>query len=252
MPVPLPSILKKGLQKLFGQIREQVQHVVEPMSEHERLAEQLAQQVTQVTVSRTSQPMPPHASEHMRSCEQQSVFICYAHPDEDAVDPKKRWFSRLLEFLRPLQRQGTILTWSDRTIRAGDKWQERIAVQLNACKAALLLISPAFLASDYVANSELPVLLYRVAESGLRIFPIIIAPCLYEEALFRYPSPMTGPHEIKLSSFQAVNPPSRTLVEMSEGEQNRVLLEAALQLSESLRKLQMVAGRRVLNAGETG
>jgi hypothetical protein len=105
---------------------------------------------------------------------------------------------------------------------------------LNGAKAVVLLISPAFLASDYIRNSELPVILKNATNQGVRIFPILISPSLYKRAKYKYPDPKTGPQEFTLASLQAANAPSKTLIEMTEGEQNRVLLEVAEQLADLL------------------
>lgn len=161
-----------------------------------------------------------------------AVFICYAHADNQSQDPKQRWLDRLLEFLQPLVRQHLLTTWSDKDIKTGESWHERIRNQLEASKAVVLLISPAFLASEYIANSELPILLKNSTSAGTVILPIIISPCLYEEALFKYPDPKLGPNLLKLSSLQSANPPSQTLIEMNEAAQNRVLLELARRLLE--------------------
>jgi hypothetical protein len=67
-------------------------------------------------------------------------------------------------------------------------------------------------------------------DRGIKILPVVISPCLYEETRFKYPDWKTGPHELLLGSLQSINPPSRILVEMTEGEQNRVLLAVARQL----------------------
>jgi hypothetical protein len=169
---------------------------------------------------------------HTIFSEGEAVFICYAHADNQSKDPKRRWLDRLLEFLQPLVRQNCLRTWSDEDIKIGDEWHERIRTQLEVSRAILLLISPAFLASDYIATSELPVLLKNASDAGATIVPLIISPCLYEEARFRYPDPKLGPDLLRLSSIQSANPPSRTLIEMSEGEQNRVLLLVARRLLE--------------------
>jgi hypothetical protein len=68
-------------------------------------------------------------------------------------------------------------------------------------------------------------------DRGVKIMPVIVSPCLYEEARFKYPDWKIGPHELLLGSLQSINPPSRTLVEMSEEEQNGVLLAIARQLA---------------------
>lgn len=163
-----------------------------------------------------------------------SLFVCYAHADNTNTDPRLRWLDRLLEFLRPLTRYGELATWSDKQIRPGESWHALIQTQLDTAKVAVLLVSPAFLASDYIARSEVPVLLKQAKDRGLKILPVIISPCLYEETRFKYPDWKTGPHELLLGSLQSINPPSRTLVEMTEGEQSRVLLAVARQLEHWL------------------
>jgi len=121
--------------------------------------------------------------------------------------------------------------------KIGEDWHQHIQAHLNRAKAVVLLISPAFLASDYIANSELPVILKNAADKeGVKILPIIILPCLYEETRFKYPDSKKGPEEFTLASIQAANPPSETLVEMDEGERNRVLLKVARRLAELLRE----------------
>ncbi|MEE9396118.1 MAG: TIR domain-containing protein [Methylococcales bacterium] len=160
------------------------------------------------------------------------VFICYAHADNEDSDPKKRWLERLEINLKPFERQGDIMFFSDKDVKPGENWHERIQHELNNASSAVLLVSKDFLASDYIANSELPVLLKNAADGGLRVFPIIISPCSYERITFKYPDPRVGPNEFKLSSLQAANPPSMTLKEMNETEQDRVLLEVAKQLLE--------------------
>jgi TIR domain len=163
-----------------------------------------------------------------------SVFISYAHADNESADPKQRWLDRFLKFLKPFVRQNVFTVSSDRDIGIGDDWNARIQSQLAVARAAVVLISPDFLASDYVANNELPVLLKKATDNGTKIFPIIISPCPFEVARFKYPDPEHGPNEFRLSSLQSATPPEKTLVEMGEGEQNRVFTTVAEQLAELL------------------
>ena len=163
-----------------------------------------------------------------------AVFMSYAHVDNESDDLKQRWLDRFLQFLSPLVRQEDLTVWSDKEIKIGDDWHERIQAQLKAAKAVVLLVSPAYLASDYIVTNELPVLLKNAADQGVKIMPIIISPCLFKRTKFKYPDPRKGPQEFTLASIQSANPPSKTLVEMDEGEQNRVLLAVAEQLADLL------------------
>lgn len=160
-----------------------------------------------------------------------AVFICYAHADNESADPKCRWMDRFGQFLKPFVRQEDFTVCSDQDIKIGDDWHEHIQAHLGGAKAAVLLVSPDFLASDYIANSELPVLLKNAADKGVKIFSIILSPCAFTEARFKYPDPVNGPDELKLSRFQAANSPDKTIVDMGEGDQNRVFKEVAEQLA---------------------
>ncbi len=92
------------------------------------------------------------------------VFVCYAHTDNDSPDRSKRWLDRLLEQLAPLAIQDQVGAWSDKDIETGQDWHGQIRQTLEHTKAAVLLLSPAFLASTYIRNSELPVLLKNAQE----------------------------------------------------------------------------------------
>ncbi len=102
------------------------------------------------------------------------VFISYAHKDEKFKDD-------LVTMLTPLQNQGILEIWQDRCIEEGDEWFQAIKNAMNTCHLALLLISRHFLASRFIQNEELPSLLQRRKEEGLRIVPIIISDCLWKE-----------------------------------------------------------------------
>jgi hypothetical protein len=163
-----------------------------------------------------------------------SIFICYANEDNESPNPKECWLNRFLQFVQPLIRQQDLNVWSDHEIKIGDNFHAVIQKQLAVARGVVLFVSPAFLASGYIANNELPVLLKRAKESGVPIFQFLISPCLYEETKFKYPDPKTGPDEFALSALQAANPPSRTLIEMTEAEQDRIMLKVARDLNKIL------------------
>jgi hypothetical protein len=83
-----------------------------------------------------------------------SIFICYAHADNSSKDPRKRWLDRFLEFLRPLERYEELSTWSDKELVPGEMWDNMIEFRILCADVGVLLVSPAFLASDYIARSE--------------------------------------------------------------------------------------------------
>jgi len=131
------------------------------------------------------------------------VFISYSHVDSE-------WLRRLKVHLKPFERNHQIHVWDDTKIKTGRDWKDEIKKALAHTKVAVLMISPDFLASDFIATDELPPLLEAAEKEGAIIMPIILRPCGFT----KIPS---------LSRFQSVNSPSKTLVELTEGEQDRFL-----------------------------
>jgi hypothetical protein len=164
------------------------------------------------------------------------VFVSYAHSDNQSEDPSQRWLDRLLEMLKPLHLNEQVSAWSDRNIEMGDDWRHVINTAIERyASAAVLLISPAFLASEFIRTSELPVLLnrHRLKGDDFLIVPIILRHCLYNATTFRFPDPIRGPDSVSLSVFQSANPPDRPLDSMSRSEQDAVLLSVAHRLLQA-------------------
>jgi tetratricopeptide (TPR) repeat protein len=101
-----------------------------------------------------------------------TVFISYSHQDE-------AWKDKLVTHLRVLERAGLLDVWDDRKIAAGDGWRAEIATAMDRAGAAVLLISADFLDSDFILGTEVPRLLQRRAQDGLRIIPLIVRPCAW-------------------------------------------------------------------------
>jgi internalin A len=141
------------------------------------------------------------------------VFISYSHKDT-------AWLKRVQTHLSVLEKLGVdVNTWDDTQIKAGMRWSEEIKKGLSTAKAAILLISTDFLASDFISNNELPQLLKAAEKEGTIILPLILKPCLYTL-------------HSSLAEFQAVNDPSTPLSKLTENEQEEVLVELAKRIAE--------------------
>ena len=143
------------------------------------------------------------------------VFICYSHADISTLD-------EIRVHLTALKRESSVKIWDDSRIRPGAKWRLEIERALSAARVALLLISPNFLASDFVMNEEVPALLRAAEDEGTRIVCLILRPCLYER--FR-----------TLSQFQAFNSPNQPLSALPKFRRERMLVSLVTTIEELLK-----------------
>lgn len=98
------------------------------------------------------------------------VFVSYSHLDEAYMRRDS-----LFGFLHGLRNTG-IEFWTDRDIDQGADWDQAIRQQLADADIALLLVSQAFLDSDYIAKVEIRTLLER-PRPGLALLPVLLSPC---------------------------------------------------------------------------
>jgi hypothetical protein len=148
---------------------------------------------------------------------QKSLFISYSRADMTETD----WCRRLRMYLAPLQRAGTVDTWDDSRIETGADWRAEIDKALKRAAAAVLLVGPGLLASDFVMQYELPILLEAASQRGTTVFPVIVGYCGYAAT--------------KLEKYQAVNDPNRPLESLARAEQNKILNEVAILVDRALR-----------------
>ena len=105
------------------------------------------------------------------------LFYCYAHEDKVLRDT-------LDSHLSLLKRQKLIEIWYDGKISVGTEWEQEIDKHLRSADIVLLLVSAAFLASDYCYGKEMARALERHKEGTARVVPIILRPVYWEDAPF--------------------------------------------------------------------
>ena len=104
-------------------------------------------------------------------------FVSYAHTDRQ---PASTCLNLLTQQLAPSRRYDYTL-WRDTELLAGERWHDDIQHALDLCHLGLLLISPAFLSSDYITQDELPRFLGRAAKP---IIPVMLLPEANRESSF--------------------------------------------------------------------
>lgn len=102
-----------------------------------------------------------------------TIFISYSHKDEI-------WKDRLMTHLQVLALEDKFDIWEDRQIAAGDDWFAEIEQGINQASLAVLLVTANFLISEFIRRQEVSRLLERRRALGMRIYPIIVAPCPWQ------------------------------------------------------------------------
>ena len=154
-------------------------------------------------------PPPARVEEAVRD----QVFISYSHKD-------KRLQEELLMHLAPYLRSGSVTAWSDQQISSGSKWFTEIQAALSRTSVAVLLVSPGFLASDFIHKHELGPLLAEARAGGVQILWVPLRPSSFEET--------------DLKVFQAVSPPDEPLAQMTKGDRDAAWVRVCKEIKRAV------------------
>ena len=98
------------------------------------------------------------------------VFLSYSKADQDHLEA-------LSKHLKGLERQGYILTWSQREVELGADERRAKDQRLAHADLILLLVSPDFVGSDDCWDVEMARALERHRQGTARLVPVIVRPC---------------------------------------------------------------------------
>ena len=154
----------------------------------------------------------------MGTVERNRVFISYSHKDEE-------WLKKLQEVLAPDIRNDRVTAWSDTQIDPGDPWFDKIIEAIDQARVAVLLVSPNFLASDFILKEELPRLIAAV-DDGLTILWIPLFGSFDDQEIKERLKP--------ISTYQAVIDPKMPLSQREPNDQISALVKVCNKISKIL------------------
>lgn len=135
-----------------------------------------------------------------------TIYFSYSHVDA-------KWLNKLQTTLAPMVRGG-LRVCND--VQPGEAWRDKVewalekTASLEKIEAAILLVSPNYLASDFITEKELPLLLSAADEKGFKILWVPVERCLYEVT--------------DITRCQAVFSPDRPLASLEPDELNEALV----------------------------
>lgn len=135
-----------------------------------------------------------------------NISISYSHKNRD-------WLERFQTFLKPLfAHDDEILdasdpvVWDDTLIAVGSEWYEKIRLAIQQSRVVVMLVTPDYVASDFIRRHELPMIFRAQRDQGVIPFWVAVSASPYES--------------LKLDSIQALNQPTRPLDQFGGPELN--------------------------------
>ena len=143
----------------------------------------------------------------------EQVFISYSHKD-------KKWRDELDTNLKPYLRGGPIVSWSDQQIAPGSAWFKEIQSALANSKVAVLLVTPDFIASDFIHEHELGPLLKEAEQGGVRILWVPVRASSYKRTA--------------LKDYQAVLDPDQPLASRTKAKRDQAWVKICEELEKAV------------------
>jgi len=157
------------------------------------------------------------------------LFVSHAHKDALLYE---EFMELLADMLKPSRRYD-FRFWTDRSLLVGENWHAGIAQAISQCDVGLLLVSPAFLGSEYIAEHELPKLLANPAK-------ILLPVMLKKVNLHRHD--LKGLEERQLFQLRARGNTYRSFALCGSKQKSEFVYELHEQLEQRLDKLLPTGG----------
>ena len=133
----------------------------------------------------------------------EGIFIAYSQQNAACL-------AQLKQDLMPLENQSTLHVYSDEHQDSIEDWLYSLENALRYTQVAILLISPAFMLSEFMLENRLLALLQRAKRRGTAIIPLIL-----ESSRFRY-------HD-GLNIYPSINSYNQPLSVLNRHDQNAVM-----------------------------
>lgn len=140
------------------------------------------------------------------------LFISYAHEDSD-------WCKQIMKYLQPAVDANTLRIWADPHIDPGRRWDDEIEQNLKRSAIAVLLVTPSFLASDYIKRRELPLLLAQRARDETVIIPVPVERGMIDQYRVSFDAPDGRRRKLTLSDIQFMTLGDRAVAELETSQQ---------------------------------
>ena len=128
------------------------------------------------------------------------VFISYSHNNKDQA-----FLEEFRVHLDPWETMEQLNVWSDQRLKPSQDWHQEIQTALNTTAVAVLLISPDFLASEYIRNFELPPLLRAREEGQLDLACLYLRSSAVGDIVFEVVLSSGEKIHVKLTKYQGLN-----------------------------------------------
>ena len=144
------------------------------------------------------------------------IFISYSHKD-------KIWKNCLATQLAVLELEGYFTVWDDQQIEPSDDWFAEIERELNQADVAIMLISADFLTSRFIRAEEIPTLLRRREQAGMKLIPLIVRPCAWQKVSW-------------LSAIQGGGKDNKPLSKLDKNKREEALTELTEKIASILKE----------------